>query len=222
MSVLKSWTGGLVVLLALAGGLRAEVMVGQSDSSGAGVQPDLMSVLLQERSSFDSVPAARVAQLVAPTLTEGAPAEMSDAWLDAQPAPQGNPQLDCLASAIYHEARGESVEGQQAVAEVVLNRVDDASFPKTVCGVVEQRAQGSCQFSFTCDGKSDAPTDQAAFVRAEKLARAMLDGFPRSVTDGATYFHTRKARPDWSRRFIRTAQVGAHLFYRRPIMTASN
>lgn len=223
MSVLKSWTGGLIVLLALAGGLRAEVTVSQSNDPAA-VQPDLASLLGRERSGLDAVSAARMTQiLVAPQSRPGqTPNKITEAWLDSQPVPQGDAQLNCLASAIYHEARGESLDGQQAVAEVVLNRVDDASFPKTICGVVSQRVSGSCQFSFTCDGRPDAYADRDAFERAEKIARAMLDGFPRGLTDGATYFHTRWIRPGWSRRFERTADIGAHLFYKKPIVTAMN
>lgn len=225
MSVLKSWTGGAIVLLALAGGLRAEVTVSQSNDPSA-PQADLASLLVQERTSLDAVPAARMSQLLetpqAPATPSEKPDKMTANWIDAQPVPQGDEQFNCLASAIYHEARGESIAGQQAVAEVVLNRVDDSSFPRTVCGVVKQRVASSCQFSFMCDGKSDAPGDSQAYSRAKKIARAMLDGFPRQLTNGATYFHTRLVAPAWSRRFERTANIGAHLFYKKPIMTAMN
>ena len=64
--------------------------------------------------------------------------------------------------------------------------------------------------------------DRAAWIRAGKIAKAMLDGAPRLLTEGATYFHTPAVRPSWSRRFERTAQIGRHIFYRAPIQTAMN
>jgi spore germination cell wall hydrolase CwlJ-like protein len=138
------------------------------------------------------------------------------AALDALPAADGDAQWQCLAEAIYFESRGEPIEGQVAVAEVVLNRVDDRQFPKTVCGVTNQGVGSGrgCQFSYACDGLSDRMKSAVARERSEKLAALMLEGQPRTITDGATYFHTRAVRPDWSRRFTRTAAIGHHLFYR--------
>jgi spore germination cell wall hydrolase CwlJ-like protein len=230
MSVLKSWTGGALLLLALAGGLRAEVTVSQSNDPTGTAQPDfapssLVALLSQERSGFDSVPASRITAITtAPRPKAGeAPGVLTEDWIAAQPVPAGgDQQFQCLTSALYHEARGESVEGQQAVAEVILNRVDDGRFPQTICGVVHQRSGGSCQFSWACDGRSDAVRRDATYERVAKVARAMLDGMPRSLTDGATFFHARSVRPSWSNRFVNTAEIGAHLFYRRPIQTASN
>ncbi len=136
--------------------------------------------------------------------------------LDAMPHATGDAQWQCLAEAIYFESRGEPLAGQIAVAEVVLNRVDDGRFPKTVCGVTRQGAGSGrgCQFSYACDGRSDAMKSSVSRERSEKLARMMLDGRARTVTDGATYFHTRSVRPDWSRRFTRTTAIGHHLFYK--------
>ncbi|MFM2391260.1 MAG: hypothetical protein RLZZ437_2815 [Pseudomonadota bacterium] len=131
------------------------------------------------------------------------------AWLAQQPAPTGGEDWKCLRKAIYFEARGESIKGQFAVAEVILNRVQSRRFPGTVCGVVHQ----SGQFSFMFDGISDTMRDRGAIDRAGRIARLMLDGAPRSLTSGATYFHTTGVRPSWARRFERTAQIGAHLFY---------
>jgi spore germination cell wall hydrolase CwlJ-like protein len=133
------------------------------------------------------------------------------AWLAQQPAPGGGNDWECLRKAIYFESRGESIRGQFAVAEVILNRVDSRRFPNSVCGVVHQ----SGQFSFLFDGHSDNMRDRGAIDRAGRIARLMLDGAPRGLTAGATYFHTTGVRPSWSRRFDRTAQIGAHLFYRQ-------
>lgn len=136
--------------------------------------------------------------------------------LDAMPSASGDANWQCLAEAIYFELRGEPLTGQVAVAEVVLNRVDDRQFPNTVCGVTRQGAGSGrgCQFSYACDGHPDAMKSALARERSEKLARVMLDGRARTVTDGATYFHTRAVRPDWSHKFTRTTAIGHHLFYR--------
>ncbi len=124
----------------------------------------------------------------------------------------------CLAEALYFEARGEPLAGQAAVAEVILNRVDAAQFPGSVCGVVRQGAGNGrgCQFSYACDGQPNAIRERAAYAQVGKVARLMLEGVPRSLTDGATYFHTPAVRPAWARRFEETARIGSHIFYRDP------
>jgi spore germination cell wall hydrolase CwlJ-like protein len=149
--------------------------------------------------------------------TPAAPAHMVMADLDALPGTSGDRQWQCLAQAVYFEARGEPLDGQIAVAEVVLNRVDDPRFPSTICGVTRQGAGSGrgCQFSYVCDGNSDVMKSALARDRAGKIASMMLAGRARTLTDGATYFHTRSVRPDWSRRFSRTAAIGHHLFYRQ-------
>ncbi|MBN8630702.1 MAG: cell wall hydrolase [Rhodobacterales bacterium] len=140
---------------------------------------------------------------------------LTEDWLMDQPRPTGDEQWQCLTEALYFEARGESLEGQIAVAEVILNRVDSPLYPRTVCGVVKQRGGGGCQFSYVCNGKAKMREKGAADL-AGRIARAMLDGAPRVLTDGATHFHTKGVRPSWSKRFARTASIGAHLFYRQP------
>jgi spore germination cell wall hydrolase CwlJ-like protein len=138
------------------------------------------------------------------------------ASLDRMPPAQGDAQWQCLAQAIYHESRGEPLAGQIAVAEVVLNRVDSPRYPSSVCGVTRQGAGSGrgCQFSYACDGRSDAMASATSRLRAEKLARLMLDGHPRSVTDGALFFHATYVAPSWSRTMTRTAAIGNHRFYR--------
>ena len=138
--------------------------------------------------------------------------------------PKGGPQWRCLSEALYFEARGEGLIGQIAVAEVILNRVDSSSFPDSVCKVVRQGAErrNACQFSYNCDGKPERVTEAAAFERAGRIARAMLDGRPRTLTGGAVYFHSAKVRPRWTRKMVRTAEIGAHIFYRQPERLARN
>lgn len=165
--------------------------------------------------------APKLVVLPAPDLSLALPASaqtegLSEAWLLSQPAPEGDADWQCLTEALYFEARGEGLDGQIAVAEVILNRRDSGLYPPTVCGVVKQRGGGSCQFSYVCDGTSDQMHETAAADLAGRIARAMLDGAPRLLTDGATHFHTRSVKPDWSHRFARTAKIGAHVFYRQP------
>lgn len=140
--------------------------------------------------------------------------EYSYEFLASLPAPSGDEQWHCLAKALYFEARGETLKGQFAVAEVILNRVDSPRYPNTVCGVVQQGGRGGCQFSYNCDGARDVMAERGAADLAGRIARVMLDGAPRQLTYGATHFHTRAVSPSWSRRFERTAAIGAHLFYK--------
>lgn len=116
--------------------------------------------------------------------------------------------LECLTEALYHEARGEGVQGQRAVAEVILNRVDNPRFPQSVCGVINQSGQ------FSYKGRVGRVSEHGAYKRAKSIAVNALSGAPRNLTGGATYFHTRAVRPNWSRKFTRTTQIGAHIFYR--------
>lgn len=137
-------------------------------------------------------------------------------WLLAQPEPAGDADWQCLSEAIYFESRGESLQGQFAVAEVILNRRDSGLYPRSVCGVVGQRGGGGCQFSYVCDGAADTMREPGPRAIARRIARVMLDGAPRLLTDGATHFHTRGVSPGWAKRFPRTAAIGSHLFYRQP------
>lgn len=122
----------------------------------------------------------------------------------------------CLTEALYFEARGESLIGQIAVAEVILNRVDSSSFPNTVCGVVNQGKQkrNACQFSYKCDGKSDRIGSRAIYEELGKVAWVMLEGKPRILTGKATHYHNTQVNPRWARKLVRTARIGDHLFYR--------
>jgi hypothetical protein len=122
----------------------------------------------------------------------------------------------CLTEAMYFEARGEGIAGQVAVAEVVLNRVDSAQYPNSVCAVVMQGAEnsGACQFSYNCDGVKNRVANKRVWERIGKIAWLMMQGRPRTLTDEALYFHSTSVRPSWSRKYVRTAQIGRHVFYR--------
>ena len=150
--------------------------------------------------------------------------KFSRAWIDAQPRATGGEQWRCLAEALYFEARGETVKGQFAVAEVIMNRVKSGRFPGSLCGVINQGTgkKYQCQFTYTCDGQAEVIAEPGAFARVGKVARYVMDGKVPSLTDGATHYHTTAVRPRWSKVYTRTAKIGVHLFYRHTWQTASN
>lgn len=217
----------LVVLCATSGPALAEVTVSQSNNPNAGYSAPLRQLFSGERSLLNAAPPS-IARNLAPSNSprpvarpdaEAASGSIFDqAYLAAQPAASGGQEWACLTQALYFEARGESLQGQFAVAEVVMNRVATPNYPDSVCGVVRQgasRANG-CQFSFACDGKPEVVREKGAWEIAGKISRLVLDGKHRLQTFGATHFHTTAVAPNWSRIFPRTARIGAHLFYRQP------
>lgn len=123
----------------------------------------------------------------------------------------------CLAEAIYFEARGESREGQAAVAQVVLNRVSSGLYPSTICGVVFQNRQHyhGCQFSFACEGRSLRVTEPDAWRQAERIAASVTSGrtYLADVGD-ATHYHADYVRPYWAHRLKKMDVIGHHIFYR--------
>jgi spore germination cell wall hydrolase CwlJ-like protein len=130
------------------------------------------------------------------------------------PAPQpvtraGTSDLACLAEAIYFEARGTGETGETAVAHVVKNRARSPKFPNSICGVVGD----GCQFSYRCDGRSDALTEPRARARALRIAEAVLAGAP-DITDGALFFHSASVAPGWFRSRPRVGTFGGNVFYR--------
>lgn len=132
----------------------------------------------------------------------------------------------CLAEAMYYEARGEGVDGEKAIAEVVFHRMQSAGFPHSICGVVYQRAAvgHGCQFSFTCNGKLDDRKTPGAWARAKRLAGRILTGLIQlgDVTEDAIAFHAVAVQPEWGGHLVRTIQIGKHVFYRRAPRTRSS
>jgi len=182
-------------------------------------------LIKQERRGLEAAAPDHLRKLATPVAPRGASKVRYDAaWLAAQPAPTGGKQWQCLAEALYFEARGETVKGQFAVAEVILNRVDSPRFPDSVCGVVNQGTgkKFACQFTYTCDGRAETISEPAAYDRVGRVARAMLDGAPRALTDGATYYHTTHVAPRWARVFHKTVTIGVHKFYRQDRRVSKN
>ncbi|GAN00204.1 cell wall hydrolyses [alpha proteobacterium U9-1i] len=127
-------------------------------------------------------------------------------------------ELNCLSQAIYYEARGETQRGQQAVAEVIMNRTRSRAYPNTVCGVVYQgshRVTG-CQFTFTCDGSLNRRPRGRAWETAQHIAELVLKGYTRPLTGRATHYHTHAVNPVWSAGLVPTTSIGDHQFYRFP------
>lgn len=124
-------------------------------------------------------------------------------------------EAHCLAQAIYFEARSEPVEGQLAVAQVVMNRVNDRRYPNSVCGVVFQneRLRHRCQFSFACDGKSDNPRDARAWNLASRISYVAMANNWQDITKSATHYHADYVEPYWIKSMEKTAVYGQHLFY---------
>lgn len=127
-------------------------------------------------------------------------------------------ELDCLAEAVYYEARSEDTVGQLAVAEVVMNRVANPHYPKTVCGVVfqGQYRETGCQFTFTCDGSRAVRPYGVSWDRARDIALHVLLGLNTPVTNKATHYHTDYVNPYWAAGMVETKVIGTHIFYRFP------
>jgi spore germination cell wall hydrolase CwlJ-like protein len=118
----------------------------------------------------------------------------------------------CLSQALYYEARGEGLQGQLAVADVILQRQKSRYHPDTICGVVYE----PYQFSFVSDGSTLREIDVEAWNRADNLAgRILRREVKTSLTGRAQFYHTKAVRPDWADTMIKTAEIGNHVFYRR-------
>ncbi|HEV2866508.1 MAG TPA: cell wall hydrolase [Allosphingosinicella sp.] len=124
--------------------------------------------------------------------------------------------LDCLTAAIYYEAATEPTDGQRAVAQVVLNRVRHPAYPSTVCGVVFEGARRitGCQFSFSCDGSLRRAPMADYWQRARHVAEAALSGYVYAPVGWATHYHANYVVPYWASSLVKSANVGAHIFYR--------
>lgn len=216
--------------LLLASQVAAEVTASQSNDPTAVLDTRLTQLLGAEREALSAVPSRRLQRITTPVKpragSTGKAANIlySRDWLDSQPAVKAEGQVQCLAEALYFEARGESIKGQFAVAEVIMNRVASSRYPDTVCGVVHQGTgrKYQCQFTYTCDGYAEVINERKAYERVSKIAKLMVNGGPRNLTAGATHYHTTAVNPRWARKFPRTATIGVHHFYRQPTRVSQN
>jgi spore germination cell wall hydrolase CwlJ-like protein len=196
-------------ILALAGALAAVATVARADAPTAltvetPAAGGTIRTLIGSTTDLQPVASAAVIRL--------GPADANWNFADA-------PVLDdltCLTQAVYYEARSESIEGQEGVAQVVLNRARTPGFPTAVCDVVYQRtgAYGTCQFTFACDGSMDRVIEPAAWARAQGVASQALHGFVYKPLKDAIHYHAAYVTPYWSYTLPRIRQIGAHIFYR--------
>jgi spore germination cell wall hydrolase CwlJ-like protein len=217
----------LCVIAALTAGsvaAPADVVVSQSNDPRAALSESVTAILGAERDALDDVSSARVRQLMSEPRRRGTKDVRTGDYLAAMPKASGGEEWRCLTEALYFEARGESVKGMFAVAEVILNRVDSPNYPGDVCGVIYQGTgeRYRCQFTYSCDGKKEVINEPRAWERVGKVARLMLDGTPRTLTEGATHYHTKSVNPRWARVYPRTVTIGYHHFYRQPSQVAMN
>tara|TARA_A100001035_G_scaffold231353_1_gene193493 strand:- start:1120 stop:1809 length:690 start_codon:yes stop_codon:yes gene_type:complete len=151
-----------------------------------------------------------------------------------------DPEAVCMALNIYYESRSDNLAGQYAVADVVLNRVQDSRYPNSVCEVIKEGPvreswktkkdpdlseserifnpiRNMCQFSWWCDGKSDEPKDETGWAQAQYVAgNIMYNGKYRGITEGATHYHATYVKPKWrfDRGMNHIGRIGSHIFYR--------
>ena len=126
--------------------------------------------------------------------------------------------LRCMALNIYHEARGEPLQGKIAVGHVVLNRVAARQWPGKICEVIKQGGQQRryrCQFSWFCDGRPDTPQDVAAWRESLLVAMLIRQGATDDPTKGALWYHADYVSPYWSKVFTPYRKIGSHIFYVR-------
>ena len=150
------------------------------------------------------------------------------------------PQLYCLAQNVYFEAKSEPLAGQYAVADVVLNRVQDTRYPNTICEVVQEGPikeswktkqdadlseeeriyrpiKNRCQFSWYCDGKADTIRDNDAWRIAQIVAYKIVHTEKmRGITEGATHYHADYVSPSWAKQIQLVGSISTHIFYRWP------
>jgi spore germination cell wall hydrolase CwlJ-like protein len=147
--------------------------------------------------------------------------DANHAWVNNPlPASVRQPaEIKCLATAIYFEARGESEKGQLAVAQVVLNRLKNPAYPKSICGVVYQNRwiRNGCQFSFACDGTSHRIDEPGPWKVAQDLATKVVNdesGTFLADIGTATHYHAVYVRPYWARWMKKADKIGNHIFYK--------
>ena len=148
------------------------------------------------------------------------PSEWTSSKLLSLPVPKSNKQISCLAEALYFEARGEPIQGQLAVGEVILNRVKDTRYPSSICKVINQGTgrRFACQFTYTCDGKLETVHERKPYEMALKIAKILMTTHDGKLTRGSTHYHSNYVNPKWSKKFERVAKFGRHIFYKQPLL----
>lgn len=187
------------------------------------IRPDRPSAVTPAPIAAEAAPAAgNPPQLLAAPEAAPAPAgvtaaaaserrSLNDLVAEHQGAELEDEQFQCLASAVYFESRGEPLDGQLAVAEVILNRVKSGRFRATICDVVKQPSQ----FSFVRRGVIPEPKrETAAWQRAVAIAHIALNDLADVTGENSLFLHAKYVNPGWGRPARRLARIGNHIFYR--------
>ncbi len=197
-------------MLAIGSSANAQDVVGSAASM---VQPAVVATA----NVVTQVPAAAATVKLAPAMATEAAWLYKGGWslyalVDKYAtSAQLDEQTNCLATAVYFEARGETVEGQLAVARVVMNRAGSGRYPPDWCSVVKQHAQ----FSFVRHGEFPyADTNSYAWQRAEAVAELAAANVVPSVSNDVLWYHADYVAPTWRRSLVEVQQIGAHIFYR--------
>ena len=203
-----------ITLTILAGaegsGVNAQVAAHATDQNATEAQltEEVVPVFV-EKAVVQELPGD--AELPTENSTDSSASSLRELVSTIPTAGQLSDELHCLAGAVYFEARGEPLEGQLAVAQVIVNRAEDRRFPSSYCGVVYQRSQ----FSFVKGGRMPkVRTGSAAWKRAEAIARIAHRGLWDSKAGDALFFHANYVRPRWSHRKVALATIDTHVFYR--------
>ncbi|MCA3254722.1 MAG: cell wall hydrolase [Alphaproteobacteria bacterium] len=213
---------GVASILLLAAG-EAPTTNGRDATPALGTSPLAHATATPQLASFTSPAAAPVLEAIledaaatGPMVSADAPAErpsvgslreLVDA-INELPEVEPSREMRCLATAVYFEAKGEPLEGQLAVAQVILNRVKSGKYSDSICGVVYQRGQ----FSFTWDRRPDRPREMAAWETAQAIAVIAATDNWRPIAPKAMSFHARRVAPGW-RNMERVSVIGNHVFY---------
>lgn len=212
---------GVIVSLFVVQPLHAQVVASSATDPTGGIDFRLSGLMRSEHSATQELNYDQLQRLgstwVPPRQREETTLPTA-AELDARPRATGGDHWACLTEALYFEARGESVAGQFAVAEVILTRVGDPRYADSICGVVNEGTgrRFACQFTYTCDGRPETVDDERLWLRMGQIARMMIDGFDSNLTDGATHYHANWVNPRWAQMYPQTAEIGVHRFYRWP------
>lgn len=176
---------------------------------GSGGQSHLAGTLRRAAAVAAALPVLAAAALSSPVLAQ-------DLVAPGMPTMPGRDDVRCLTLAIAYEAGNQPVAGQEAVAEVVINRTRHPAFPRSVCGVVFQgwTRQTGCQFTFTCDGSLQRRLPARMLNAAQVVAERVLAGAEPARVAGALNYHANYVSPRWASQLDRVTQIGAHIFYR--------
>lgn len=230
MRLHQFWTTALLALAVLSGAAYADVtvsqlndptrLIGQQFASERNTMPSgpcpkrgnalALGPKVEAKAAPAKTPPAKEMKLGAPVLIS-----YTEDWLMSQPSPQGDAEWDCLPQGdLLRGPVARSCAANSRWPRWILNRVDNPNYPKASAGWSSRAARAAAS-SPTIATARDVMSEAEPADIAGRIARVMLDGAPRALTNGATHFHARAVNPSWSRSFAQTAVIGSHMFYRQ-------